>query len=149
MYGRYALLLPTVLYTFLGSSRQLIVGPEESISALVAASMLPLAAAGSAEAAQLASTSALLVGACSLLAWVVRLGWLADYFSRPVLVGCVHGVAVVLVCGQLGKMLGVGIDADRPLGRDDSFEQRVLRAGAKTAIDLGDRPRAAAPSSAG
>ncbi len=117
VYGLYALLLPTVLYTFLGSSRQLIVGPEGSISALVAAAILPLAAAGSAEAAELAATLALLVGACFLLAWVVRLGWLADYFSRPVLVGYIHGVAVVLVCGQLGKMLGVDIDADRPFGQ--------------------------------
>ena len=114
VYGLYALLLPTVLYTFLGSSRQLIVGPEGSISALVAAAILPLAAAGSAEAAQLAATLALLVGACFLLAWVVRLGWLADYFSRPVLIGYIHGVAVVLVCGQLGKLLGVDIDADKP-----------------------------------
>ena len=100
VYGLYALLLPTVLYTFLGSSRQLIVGPEGSISALVAAAILPLAAAGSDEAAELAATLALLVGACFLLAWVVRLGWLADYFSRPVLIGYIHGVAVVLVCGH-------------------------------------------------
>ena len=85
VYGLYALLLPAVLYTFLGSSRQLIVGPEGSISALVGAAVLPLAAAGSSEAAELAATLALLVGACFLLAWVVRLGWLADYFSRPVL----------------------------------------------------------------
>ncbi len=81
--GLYALLLPAVLYTFLGSSRQLIVGPEGSISALVGAAILPLAVAGSNEAAELAATLALLVGACFLLAWVVRLGWLADYFSRP------------------------------------------------------------------
>ena len=57
--GLYALLLPTVLYTFLGSSRQLIVGPEGSISALVGAALLPLAAAGSSEASELAATLAL------------------------------------------------------------------------------------------
>jgi high affinity sulfate transporter 1 len=115
--GLYALLLPAVLYTFLGSSRQLIAGPEGSISALVGAAVLPLAVAGSSEAAELAATLALLVGACFLLAWVVRLGWLADYFSRPVLVGYIHGVAVVLVCGQLGKLLGVDIDASKPIGQ--------------------------------
>ena len=115
--GLYALLLPTVLYTFLGSSRQLIVGPEGSISALVGAALLPLAAAGSSEASELAATLALLVAACFLLAWVARLGWLADYFSRPVLVGYIHGVAIVLVCGQLGKLLGVDIDATKPIGQ--------------------------------
>jgi SulP family sulfate permease len=115
--GLYALLLPTVLYTFLGSSRQLIVGPEGSISALVGAAVLPIAAAGSAEASELAAMLALLVGACFLLAWVVRLGWLADYFSRPVLIGYLHGVAVVLVCSQLGKLLGVDIGASEPIGK--------------------------------
>ena len=49
---------------------------------------------------------ALLVAACFLLAWVLRLGWMADYFSRPVLIGYLHGVAVILVIGQLGKLLG-------------------------------------------
>jgi sulfate permease, SulP family len=115
--GLYALLLPTVLYTVLGSSRQLIVGPEGSIATLVAAAVLPLAAAGSAAASELGAMLALLVAACFVLAWVVRLGWLADYFSRPVLVGYIHGVAVVLVCGQLGKLLGLDIEAREPIGQ--------------------------------
>jgi SulP family sulfate permease len=115
--GLYALLLPVVLYTLLGSSRQLIVGPEGSIAALVGAAVLPMAAAGSGKASELAATLALLVGACFLVAWVVRLGWLADYFSRPVLIGYIHGVAVVLVCSQLGKLLGVDIDASEPIGQ--------------------------------
>lgn len=117
VHGLYALLLPAVLYTFLGSSRHLIVGPEGSISALVGAAVLPLAAAGSGEAAELGAMLALLVAACFLLAWVIRLGWLADYFSRPVLVGYIHGVALVLVCGQLGKLLGLDIDAREPIGQ--------------------------------
>ena len=117
VYGLYALLLPAVLYTLLGSSRQLIVGPEGAISALVGAAVLPLAAAGSTEASELAGMLALLVAACFLLAWVIRLGWLADYFSRPVLVGYIHGVAIVLVCGQLGKLLGLDIDASEPIGQ--------------------------------
>jgi MFS superfamily sulfate permease-like transporter len=82
--GLYALLLPTVVYVLLGSSRQLVIGPEGSISALVAAAVLPLAAAGSGEAVELAAALALLVGTCFLAARALRLGWLADYFSRPV-----------------------------------------------------------------
>jgi MFS superfamily sulfate permease-like transporter len=93
--GLYAVLLPTVAYVLLGSSRQLIVGPEGSISTLVAVAVLPLAVAGSAGAAELAATLALLVAVCFALAWVLRLGWIADYFSRPVLVGYIHGVAVI------------------------------------------------------
>ena len=113
--GLYALLLPTVAYVLFGSSRQLIVGPEGSISTLVAVAILPLAVAGSPEATELAGMLALLVAACFALAWVLRLGWLADYFSRPVLVGYIHGVAVILVIGQLGKLLGISIDATEPL----------------------------------
>jgi high affinity sulfate transporter 1 len=115
--GLYALLLPTVAYVLLGSSRQLIVGPEGSISTLVAAAVLPLAVAGSAGATELAGALALLVAGCFLVARVFRLGWIADYFSRPVLVGYIHGVAVVLVIGQLGKLLGLSIDAREPLGQ--------------------------------
>jgi sulfate permease, SulP family len=113
--GLYALLLPTVVYVLLGSSRQLVIGPEGSISALVAAAVLPLAAAGGAEAVELAAALALLVAACFLAARALRLGWLADYFSRPVLIGYLHGVAVVLVVSQLGKLLGLNIDASKPL----------------------------------
>ena len=115
--GLYALLLPTVAYVLLGSSRQLIIGPEGSISTLVAVAVLPLAAAASPDAAELAAMLALLVAVCFALAWVLRLGWIADYFSRPVLIGYIHGVAVVLIIGQLGKLTGISIDARDPLAQ--------------------------------
>jgi sulfate permease, SulP family len=113
--GLYALLLPTVAYVLLGSSRQLVVGPEGSIAALVAAAVLPVSVAGSAKAVEAAAALALMVGGCFLAARALRLGWLADYFSRPVLIGYLHGVAVVLVVSQLGKLLGLDIDARDPL----------------------------------
>jgi sulfate permease, SulP family len=109
--GLYALLLPTLAYVLLGSSRQLVIGPEGSISALVAVAILPLAVAGSEATVELAGALALLVGGCFLAARLLRLGWLADYFSRPVLIGYLHGVAIVLVVSQLGKVLGLDIDA--------------------------------------
>jgi sulfate permease, SulP family len=113
--GLYALLLPTVAYALFGSSRRLVVGPEGSISALVGATVLASAAAGSAEAAELAAMLALLVAACFLIARLARLGWVADYLSRPVLIGYIHGVAVVLVISQVPKLLGLDIDAGNPL----------------------------------
>jgi SulP family sulfate permease len=113
--GLYALLLPTLAYALFGSSRVLIVGPEGSISVLVGAALLPLALGGSGHAAQLAATLALLVGACFLVARLIRLEWVADYLSRPVLTGYIHGVAIVLVVGQLGKLLGVSVSASNPV----------------------------------
>jgi len=115
--GLYTLLLPTVAYVLLGSSRRLVIGPEGATSTLVAAAVLPLAVAGSGDAAELASILALLVAACYLLARALRLGWIADYFSRPVLIGYLHGVAITLVVAQLGKLLGLEIDASEPLRR--------------------------------
>lgn len=115
--GLYALLLPVIAYAFFGSSRQLVIGPEGSISTLVAAALLPLAVAGSSNAGEMAAMLALLVAACFLVAWTLRLGWIADYFSRPVLIGYIHGVAIVLIIGQLGKLLGISIDASEPLSQ--------------------------------
>jgi SulP family sulfate permease len=113
--GLYALLLPTVAYALLGSSRQAIIGPEGSLAALTAAAVLGVAVAGSPEAAELAAFLALLTGGFFVLARILRLGWLADYFSRPVLIGYLHGVAVVLVVSQLGKLLGLSVAATDPL----------------------------------
>ena len=124
--GLYSLLLPAVAYTLFGSSRQLIVGPEGAISALVGAAVIPLVADPE-QRASLAALLALLVGGAFLGAWLARLGWIADYFSRPVLIGYLHGVAVVLIVGQLGKMLGLSInarDSTRPTHRSDSRDRR-------------------------
>jgi SulP family sulfate permease len=113
--GLYALLLPTVAYTFLGSSRQLIIGPEGSIAALVATAVIPLADGDPGRYASLAALLALMVGGAFLLARIIRLGWVADYFSRAVLIGYIHGVAVVLIVGQLGKLFGLDVEAQDPL----------------------------------
>ena len=115
--GLYALLLPVVAYALLGTSRQLVVGPEGTSAALVATAVAPLAGGDPVLYAELAATLALLVGGAFFLARTVRLGWVADYLSRAAMVGFVHGVAVVLICGQLGKLTGVPIDADKPIGQ--------------------------------
>jgi high affinity sulfate transporter 1 len=113
--GLYMLILPIVAYALLGSSRQLVVGPEGSIATLVAAAILPIAVAGSEDAIAAAGVLSIVVAACFTVAWLLRLGWVADYFSRPVLIGYIHGVAVVLVVSQLGKLLGVPLEARDPI----------------------------------
>lgn len=115
--GLYALLLPVVAYAVLGTSRQLVVGPEATSSALVATAVAPLAGGDPGQFLTLASMLAVLVGVGFLLARLVRLGWIADYLSRAALVGFVHGVAVILVCGQLGKLTGIAVAADKPIGQ--------------------------------
>jgi sulfate permease, SulP family len=111
--GLYALLLPAVAYALFGSSRQVIVGPDGSIAALVGAAIIPMAATPE-QRAPLAALLAILVGAVFLGGWLARLGWIADYFSRPVLIGYIHGIAVVLIVGQVGKLLGLSISGQTP-----------------------------------
>jgi len=110
--GLYALLLPVLAYAVLGSAPRVVVGPEGTVSLLIATVVAPLAAGGSAQYAALASLLAIMVGVVFLAARLARLGWIADYFSQAVLVGYITGVAVVLMLGQLGKLLGVSSDAE-------------------------------------
>ena len=98
------------------SSRRLIVGLESGLAILTALSLAPLAAEGSARFAVLAAMLALLTGAVLILSGLARLGFLADFFSRPVLLGFINGVAVIIIVSQLPQLLGIKIEADSTLG---------------------------------
>jgi sulfate permease, SulP family len=113
--GLYALLLPVIAYAFFGSSRQLVVGPEAALAVLVATIVAPMAAGDTTRYASLAAMLALLTGGIYLIGFIIRLGWIADYFSRAVLVGYIHGMVVVLIAGQLGKLLGLSVQGTEPL----------------------------------
>ncbi len=110
--GLYSLLLPVVAYAIVGSATRVVIGPEGTVALLVATALAPLAASGSAEYATLAAMLAVLVGLVFFAARLTRLGWLADYFSQAVLVGYITGVAIVLILGQLGKLVGISSDED-------------------------------------
>ena len=110
--GLYSLLLPLVVYAVLGSVPWLVVGPESTLALLVAAGLAPLAVAGTPEYTTLAAALALLVGGVYLAARLLRLGWIADYFSQAVLVGYITGVAALILLGQVGKLAGVSSEHD-------------------------------------
>ena len=99
-------------YAVLGSSRQLSVGPESTTAIMTAVAIAPLAAGDGGRYAALAGALALLVGAICLLGRLARLGFLADLLSRPVLVGYLTGIALIMMSGQLGKITGVPVDGD-------------------------------------
>ena len=119
--GLYAIMVPLAIYAFLGSSRQLSVGPESTTALLTAAAIGPLAAGDPARYAALASILALVVAAYCLLAWVLRLGFVADLLSRPVLVGYLTGVAVTMIVGQLGTITGADVSGESVMERVVSF----------------------------
>ena len=114
-HGLYAALIPLLVYPLFGSSRQVIVGPDIAISLLVAGAIVPLAGGDAARAAGLASTLALLTGLLLLLGARFKIGAVADFLSKPVLVGYMTGAALILVASQLDKLFGV------PLKNTDFF----------------------------
>lgn len=110
--GLWTILPAMLIYPLLGSSPQLSVGPETSTALMTAAVVSPLAAGDPQSYAATASLLALLVGLLCALGAVLRLGFLADLLSKPILVGYLAGVAVLMVCGQLHVLTGTGLRAD-------------------------------------
>ena len=109
--GLYALIVPTVIYALVVSSRQLVASPDAAAAALVASSIGGLAVAGSADYATLALAQAILSGVMFLLLAFFKLGFLANFLSKPILVGFVGGLALDILVSQIAKMLGVKIDS--------------------------------------
>lgn len=109
--GLYALILPSVIYVLTVSSRQLVASPDAAAAALVASSVGGLAVAGSADYVTLALAQAILSGLMFLLLAVFKLGFLANFLSKPILVGFVGGLALDILVSQVAKMLGVKIDS--------------------------------------
>ncbi|MCX4776213.1 SulP family inorganic anion transporter [Streptomyces sp. NBC_01264] len=105
--GLWAVLPAMVVYALIGSSRLLSVGPESTTALMTAVAVGPLAAGDPGRYAVLAAALALVVGLISLAAWAVRLGFLADLLSRPVLVGYLAGVALIMIIDQLPRLTGV------------------------------------------
>ncbi|MCQ9130158.1 SulP family inorganic anion transporter [Streptomyces hilarionis] len=105
--GLWAILPALALYAVFGSSRLLSVGPESTTALMTATVVAPLAAADPGRYAALAAALAVTVGALCLIARAVRLGFLADLLSRPVLIGYLAGVALIMMVDQLLKLTGV------------------------------------------
>lgn len=124
--GLYASILPLVLYGLFGSSRTLAVGPVAIVSLLVATGLTPLAEAGSAEYIQLALTLALLVGLIQVLMGLLRVGFLVNFLSHPVLVGFTAGAAIVIGFSQLKHLLGIAMPRTEQLTATIAYAARHL-----------------------
>jgi SulP family sulfate permease len=109
--GLYALVLPAIVYAIVVSSRQLVASPDAAAAALVASSIGGLAVAGSADYLTMALAQAIISGVLFVLAAVFKLGFLANFLSKPILIGFVGGLALDILVSQLAKMLGVKIDS--------------------------------------
>src|SRR5262249_50320927 len=109
--GLYASIFPLAAYALFGSSRQLIVGPDTAACTVLASALIQLGADTVDQRVALAASFAVLVGVLCLLANRLRLGFIADFLSRPILVGYLCGVALTLFAGQIGRFTGISIGA--------------------------------------
>ena len=123
--GLYASILPPVAYALFGTSRQLIVGPDAATCAIVAAAVAPLAGGDDALYLSLTLTLTFFTGLLCIGASFLRLGALADFLSKPILVGFMNGVALSILLGQIGKLFGFGIDAGGILPRLFEFVSKL------------------------
>jgi high affinity sulfate transporter 1 len=115
--GLYTMLIPTALFAVFGSSRHLVVGADSATAAILAASLVGIAAVGSEQYVALAGVLALMAAVFLILARVLRLGFLSDFLSRTVLIGFLTGVGVQVAVGQIPGMLGLKGGGHGTLGK--------------------------------
>jgi len=132
--GFYTLLLPLLAFAVFGSSRYLVVAADSATAAILAGSLSPMAAIGSARYVALSGMVALLTALFLLLARLLKLGFLADFLSRTVLVGFLTGVGFQVGIAVLGEMLGIEVHSPHTVGQVDQLLRGLPHATAPTVL---------------
>ncbi len=115
--GLYAAPAALVVYALLGSSRHLVVGPMSATAALSAAAIADMSPANASVYATLTATLAIAAGIAALIAGLLRLGFIANFISEPVLKGFIIGLALTIIVGQLPKLFGVPKEGDKAVNQ--------------------------------
>ena len=123
--GLYSSILPLFAYAVFGTSRQLIIGPDAATCALITAAVTPLAAGNQGTYESLSVTLAFLAGLFCIGAKFFKLGALADFLSKPILVGFLNGIALSIILGQIGKVFGYPISAGGIIPRLIEFVSKL------------------------
>ncbi|MFV3289505.1 SulP family inorganic anion transporter [Pseudomonas sp. NY11955] len=124
-YGLYACVLPMMVYALIGSSRQLMVGPDAATCAMIAGAVAPLAMGDPQRIVELSVIVTVLVGVMLIAAGLARAGFIASFFSRPILIGYLNGIGLSLIAGQLSKVVGFKIEGDGFILSLINFVQRL------------------------
>ena len=109
IYGLYATIVPLVAYAIFGPSRILVLGPDSSLAAIIAATIVPLAAGDPDLLVALAGMLAIITGGLCILAGLARFGFITDLFAKPIRLGYLNGIALTVFVGQLPKILGFSV----------------------------------------
>jgi len=116
--GLYASILPLIAYAIFGSSRQLIVGPDAATLAILAASLAQVSTGSEPQRVLVSAVFAIAAGVMCLLAGACRLGFIANFLSRPILTGYLCGISLTLLTSQIGRLTTVPVESKgvlRPL----------------------------------
>jgi MFS superfamily sulfate permease-like transporter len=128
--GLYTTIMCLLGYAVFGPSRILVLGPDSSLGPMIAATVLPLVAAGGdpGRAVALASMLALMTAVVMIAAGALGLGFVADLLSKPTMIGYMNGLALTIVVGQLPKLFGFSVDGDGLIGEFAGFVQGLAQA---------------------
>src|SRR5512139_28933 len=102
-------MLPVLVYALFGSSRQLVIGPDAATCAMVAALLLPMASGDLTHYLKLSAALAITAGLLMVIGGMTRMGFIVNFFARPILIGFLSGIALSIIAGQLGKLLGIAV----------------------------------------
>jgi high affinity sulfate transporter 1 len=114
--GLYATIVPLLAYAVFGPSRILVLGPDSALAPIIAAAIVPLALGDDERVVALAGLLAIMVGVILLLGGILRLGFVTDLLSKPIRVGYLNAVALIVIVSQVPKLLGFSIDSSSPYG---------------------------------
>ena len=134
--GLWSILLPMLIYFFLGTSRKLSIGPESTTALMTAAGVGALvgAAGGPERYAEVAAILAIAVGIVCLIGFVTRLGFLTSLLSRPVLIGYLIGIALLMIVSQLGKVTQLEVEGEGTWDNVVSFAGQIGQAHLPTVL---------------
>lgn len=110
--GLYATVVPLLVYAVVGPSRILVLGPDSALAPMIAAAIVPLAAGSSEKSVALAGLLAVLIGGIMLASSALRLGTITGLLSKPIRLGYLNGIALLVALSQLPAFLGIEADGD-------------------------------------
>lgn len=116
--GLYSAMVAVLVYAIFGTSRQLSVGPLSTLSILVGSTLGSLMIPNATQYAMMASLIAVIAGLLAVVSWVLRLGFIVKFISKPVLTGFLAGIALFIASGQITKLFGIS-------GGSGTFFQRI------------------------
>jgi high affinity sulfate transporter 1 len=133
--GLYATIIPLIIYAIFGPSRILVLGPDSSLAAIIAAVIVPMAAGDPARTIALAGMLAIFTGLLCILAGIAHLGIITELLSKPIRYGYMNGIALTVLVGQMPKLFGFSVEGGGLLQELSGFLQG-LRAGLTNPVTL-------------